>query len=355
MSEDKNVKDTNIEEVSQEENKSLKEVKKSSINAKSIIICTVACVLCVTIGFISGKSVGRKLPATSKRYGSKEIATVGDTKITEKDLKSRIEPLFYLNGKKELSKDEIKAYETSMIDYMTTTEALYLAGKENKIEVSDEDVEREYTSLMQSISQSFKIDEATFLKTFKISMDKVKNDLKKELIATQYIAKETEITDKEAENYYNRNKAEFLKVRASHILIKNTDDKGNSVSEEQKKKNKEKAESILKKALAGEDFTKLAKENSEDTSAQNGGDLDFFGKGQMVKPFEKAAFALKVGEVDPKIVETDYGYHIIKKTDEKYDELNTIKEELKTKLSYEKQSNLVDNIMKKYNVEVKNK
>ena len=168
--------------------------------------------------------------------------------------------------------------------------------------------------------------------------------------------KESEVTDKEAENYYNKNKDEFLKVRASHILIKNTDDEGNTVSEEQKKKkNKEKAESILKKALAGEDFATLAKENSEDTSAQNGGDLDFFGKGQMVEPFEKSAFALKVGEVDPKIVETDYGYHIIKKTDEKYDDFDTIKEELKTKLSYEKQNNLVDNIMRKYNVDVKNK
>ncbi len=352
MSEDKNLKDTNTEEVFQEENKLL-EGKKSSKNAKSIIIGTVACALCLTIGFITGKSVGRKLPATSKIYGNKEIATVGDIKITEQDLKGRMDPFFYLNGKKELSEDEIKAYESSMIDYMTTTEALYLAGKEDKVEVSDEDVESEYTSLMQSINQSFSMDEATFLKTFKISEDKIKEDLKKELTATQYMAKESEVTDKEAENYYNKNKDEFLKVRASHILIKNTDDEGNDVNEEQKKKNKEKAESILKKALAGEDFSTLAKENSEDTSAQNGGDLDFFGKGQMVEPFEKSAFSLKVGEIDSKIVETDYGYHIIKKTDEKYDELDTIKEELKTKLSYEKQNNLVDNIMQKYNVEVK--
>ena len=364
MSEDKNLKDTQTEEVSKEENKTqeveivnekVKKEKKSSISTKSIIIGTVACALCLTVGFTSGKSLGRKLPATSKSYGSKEIATVGDTKITEKDLKGRMEPLFYLNGKKELTKDEIKAYEESMIDYMTTTEALYLAGKEDKVEVSNEDVESEYTALMQSISQGFGMDEATFLKTFKISKEKIKEDLKKELIATQYMAKESEVTDKEAENYYNKNKDEFLKVRASHILIKNTDDEGNTVSEEQKKKNKEKAESILKKALAGEDFATLAKENSEDTSAQNGGDLDFFGKGQMVEPFEKSAFALKVGEVDPKIVETDYGYHIIKKTDEKYDDFDTIKEELKTKLSYEKQNNLVDNIMQKYNVDVKNK
>ncbi len=368
MSEDKNLKDTekdqkkdnfveeNNKEVETGEVKSDKKIDKKSAskNTKAIIIGVVACALCVTIGFASGKSVGRSLPATTKSYNkSKVVATVGDTKITGEDLKYRVEPWFYMNGKKKLSDDEIKAYESSMIDYMTTTEALYLAGKEDKIDVSDEDVESEYTSLMQSIAQAFSLDEEAFLKTFKISKDKIKNDLKKELIATQYMAKETDVTEKETENYYNKNKDEFLKVRASHILIKNQDDEGNTVSEEQKKKNKEKAEGILKRALAGEDFASLAKEYSEDTSAENGGDLDFFGKGQMVEPFEKSAFALKVGEVDAKLVESDFGYHIIKKTDEKYDDLDTIKEELQQKLSYEKQNNLIDNIMEKYNVDVK--
>lgn len=352
MSEDKKLNDINIEETSQKDTK--KESKNYS-NSKSTIISTIACILCLIIGFTSGKSIGKKLPATSKNYGNKVVATVGDTKFTEKDLKGRMEPLFYLNGKKELTPSEIKAYELSMIDYMSTTEALYLEGKKNNIKVTDEDIDSEYSELMQSIAQSFEMDEETFLKKFKLSSNKIKEDLKKELIATEYMAKESDVTDEEVENYFNNNKDEFLSVRASHILIKNTDDEGNSVSKEQKKKNKEKAENILKQALSGEDFATLARENSEDISAQDGGDLDFFRKGQMVAPFEKAAFSLKVGEIDPKIVESDYGYHIIKKTDEKYDELDTIREDLATKLSYDKQSNLVDNVIKKYNVEVKEK
>ena len=186
-----------------------------------------------------------------------------------------------------------------------------------------------------------------------ITKEDIEKELEKELIAVEYIGQASEVTEKEAENYYNKNKDEFLRVRASHILISNRDDEGNDVSDEQKKKNKEKAEEILKQAKEGVDFAQLAKEYSQDGSSENGGDLDFFGKGQMVEPFEKAAFSLKNGEIYPEIVETDYGYHIIKKTDEKYDDFDTIKEELVYTLGYEKQSNILDNLIKKYNVEVK--
>ena len=139
--------------------------------------------------------------------------------------------------------------------------------------------------------------------------------------------------------------------------IKSTYDKASSKLESEIDKLSdiisEKAEEILKQAKNGVDFAQLAKKYSEDTSSENGGDLDFFGKGQMVEPFEKAAFSLKSGELYPEIVETDYGYHIIKKTDEKYDDFDTIKEELVYTLGYEKQSNILDNLIEKYNVEVK--
>lgn len=358
MSQDKNLNnnehDNNIvcnNENSNQENK--KDLSKNN-KLKAIVITVAVGVVCLGAGYASGKEVGRKLPATTKSYSpSKVMATVGESKITGEQMAARMDPIFYLNGKEAMTQEQILAYESSMLDYMTTTEVLYLEGKAENIEVTEEEVQKEYDSLMESIQSNFKMTSEEYLKEFKISEEYIKEDLEKELIATKYIGQASEVSDTEAKNYYEKNKDEFLQVRASHILIQNTDKEGNELSAEQKSANKEKAQDILERIKAGEDFATLAKEYSEDSSASNGGDLDFFSRGQMVEPFEKAAFDLKVGEVSPELIETDYGYHIIKKTDEQYDEFDDIKEDLKYELSYEKQSNLITNLMEKYNVEIK--
>ena len=344
----------NIEEVVDKSIKSKIKKLKNCKNTKSIIAMAFIGCICLGIGFTYGKSVGRTLPATSRNYRSnKVISTVGDTKLTGEQLRQKMDPLFYINAKTKMTDEEIDAYEASFIDYMNTTEVLYLEGKAEGITVEKKDVESQYSDLISSLKQNFNITEDELINKCNIPKEDIEKELEKELIATKYIGEASKVTEKEAENYYNKNKDEFLKVRASHILIKNKDDEGNNVSDEQKKKNKEEAEKILKQAKEGVDFAQLAKEYSQDSSSENGGDLDFFSKGQMVEPFEKAAFSLKNGEIYSDVVESDYGYHIIKKTDEKYEDFDTIKEELVYTLSYEKKSNLLYNLMEKYNVDVK--
>ena len=99
-------------------------------------------------------------------------------------------------------------------------------------------------------------------------------------------------------------------VKASHILIKWTDESAAAKSEARKK-----AQGILGQLRRGDDFEQLARENSEDGSAANGGDLGWFGPGRMVEPFEKAAFgANRVGLIN-RLVETQFGYHIINVTE----------------------------------------
>jgi peptidyl-prolyl cis-trans isomerase D len=99
-------------------------------------------------------------------------------------------------------------------------------------------------------------------------------------------------------------------VKASHILIKWDDE-----SEAAKAAARSKAQGILNKARAGEDFAQLARENSVDGSAQSGGDLGWFGKGKMVEPFENAVFGASSAGVINRLVESQFGFHIIKVTE----------------------------------------
>ena len=117
-------------------------------------------------------------------------------------------------------------------------------------------------------------------------------------------------SDDEIATYYQKNTDKYSmpeRRQARHILIKvaATD------SAEQKTAKNKKIGEIAAKIKAGKDFASLAKEYSEDTSAQQGGDLGFFGRGQMVKPFEDAVFAMKEGQVSD-IVQTPFGLHLIK-------------------------------------------
>lgn len=128
------------------------------------------------------------------------------------------------------------------------------------------------------------------------------------------------VTDEQVKKYYEENPAQFEEpemVRASHILIGTRDaNNGAELSEEIKKEKKKQAEGVLKRAKAGEDFAKLAKEFSDDPGSKDKGGEYTFPRGQMVPEFETTAFALKTNEIS-EIVTTQFGYHIIKLSEKK--------------------------------------
>jgi peptidyl-prolyl cis-trans isomerase D len=119
------------------------------------------------------------------------------------------------------------------------------------------------------------------------------------------------ITDPEIEAYYKDHTNEYEvkeRRRARHILLKISEGANEDKIEEIQKK----AKKIHDRIVKGEDFAKLARENSEDAgSAKNGGELGFFSRGMMVKPFEEAVFSMKEGEVSKPVL-TRFGWHIIK-------------------------------------------
>jgi peptidyl-prolyl cis-trans isomerase C len=159
------------------------------------------------------------------------------------------------------------------------------------------------------------------------------------------------VTDEESKKYYDNHPDSFQnpeQIRASHILVKVDKDDG----EEKKAAAKEKIKLIQHKVEEGEDFAQLARENSEGPSSAQGGDLGYFKRGQMVKEFEDAAFALAPGEVSG-IVETQFGYHLIKVVDKKeagtisYDTVkNDLQNFLKRLKLTEEVTSLVDTLRK---------
>lgn len=156
----------------------------------------------------------------------------------------------------------------------------------------------------------------------------------------------------------------FDKVRARHILISTLDGERKPLPEDKKAEAKKKAEEILAKAKAGEDFAALAKEHSEDPGSKDNGGEYTFGRGQMVPEFEKTAFELEVGGISG-LVETTFGYHIIKleekiaSTDEEKANakqlIDKMAEDYKEKLKTDEFEKRFEEIAKNYKIEFNDK
>ena len=141
---------------------------------------------------------------------------------------------------------------------------------------------------------------------------------------TKQLKSPDELT-KELQARYGWTLADYQKKVMVPYILQNKLVTQLSQDEAGKKAALEKAQKVLAELKGGADFAALAKKYSDDISGQNGGDLDWFGKGEMVQPFEDAAFALKPGEYTQNLVETQYGYHIIKVTDRKTEKVKDAK------------------------------
>ena len=189
--------------------------------------------------------------------------------------------------------------------------------------------------------------------------DKEKNMRKQiQILSDEHLAKgyvqknvlsKVKVTDKDVEEYYKNHPKEFEKpetVKARHILIGFKGD----MTEDQKKELRKKAEDVLKKAKGGDDFAQLASEYSDDPGSKTkGGELGYFPKGNMVPEFENAAFNLKPGEIS-NVIETPYGYHIIKVEDKKAGEMpafDSIKEQVRVKATQDAEQKKINEFIEK--------
>lgn len=194
----------------------------------------------------------------------------------------------------------------------------YILNKEYK---TTDDMKEQAKATIENYKNTYGDNYNAFLEYNGISSEAELKELliknsKLTLITEDYI-KDT-LTDKEMKEYYDNNI--YGDISAKHILISFNYDEDATDEEKTNKENeaKAKAEEIIEKIKNGEDFSKLAKEYSDDEgSKENGGDLGYFNTGDMVEEFEKAAYALEVNEYTTEPVKTTYGYHIIMKTGQK--------------------------------------
>ena len=189
-----------------------------------------------------------------------------------------------------VTKDELYNAMKDQAGAVILKDLVYTKVLSEKYEVTDKEIDAKYEEMQAALGAQF--DAIVEQNGEEFVRELLKSDMLKEKAALE----EVEVKEGEV-------------VKASHILAQVPQD----ATEEQKADAKKKIEEAKAKLDKGEKFEDVAKEYSEDGSAQNGGDLGWFGKGRMVPEFEEVAFTLKEGETSD-IVESQFGYHIIKVT-----------------------------------------
>lgn len=322
--------------------------RKWMMGAVGLLVLVLVAAFAVSVGTAAGEKDAKKekVPAAasadSKKEkaamatsgGSKEkVATVNGTVITrgEYDAEmSRYERQMAMSGKAP-DPSETSEMKKRVLEGLVDRELLKQESKKQGVSVDEAEVSQQVAVLRQKFSSDKEFTDT--LSKMNLSEASLKTQLRQDLIIRklidQQVAAKVTITPEEAKAFYSSHPELFKapeSVRASHILIKVDAQAG----ADEKAKARERIKAIQERAKKGEDFAALAKESSECPSGANGGDLEYFQRGQMVGPFEEAAFSLKPGTMSD-IVETQFGYHLIKVTDRK--EASTVSyEEIKGKL-----------------------
>lgn len=218
------------------------------------------------------------------------------------------------NGQ-EMDEAAEQELESAVLESLIDNELLYQAGAGKGLHAEEDQIEQEFASIRGNFE-----DQETFVEALERSRfteQSLKQEIERNLVIRQYVEQEitpqVTVSPEETRAYYDRNPEVFTQpeqVRASHIIIR-VEDPGDQEARDDALRRIRQAQARVQ---AGEDFAELARELSEGPSNQQGGDLGFFQRGQMVPDFEEAAFGLESGEVSG-VVETSFGFHLIKVTD----------------------------------------
>jgi peptidyl-prolyl cis-trans isomerase D len=273
-----------------------------------------------------------------RRLSPKEFEEGQRKNLTIQKLESLVKSQVKVSGT-EISEAYQREENKVKLDYVAIPETHFKATEELK----DEEIQAYY----DKNKSDFKVQEQTDFQYVKLNY--------------QDFEAEVEIREDDVDEYYNNNLGKYRleeQFKASHILFRVPATNDSSSEDKEKKENeneikvKEKANNILLKIQAGEDFSDLAKLNSDDSgTAKRGGDLGTFPKGSMVKEFESALLKLKPGEVSQPVL-SPFGFHLIKlheKVESRVKTLEEVKNSIENELKSRKARQRARRVLKRIN------
>jgi len=244
----------------------------------------------------------------------------------------------------QISKDQLDKIRTNVLNNMIDRELLYQDALKNGIKAEDQAVNAQLDKMKKNFPGDAEYQKA--LEMMNTTEADLRANIAQSMVIQQLIESkitpQIQITEAEKKEFFDTHPELFKtpeQVKASHILIKVDP----AASEEDKASARKKIEEVQEKLKKGEKFEDLAKAYSEGPSNTKGGDLGYFSRGQMVKPFEDTAFSMKKGEVSD-IVVTQFGYHLIQVNDKK-PETTASYEEVKDKINdHLKQEKMIESV-----------
>ncbi len=300
----------------------------------------------IFIMIVSAVSIALPSAAEEKQTPKDNVAVVNGVVITQnafdrevKEIQNRLARMG-----EPVNSDKLQALKLDVLERLIDRELLFQESKNNGDKIEEATINAQLDSIKKQFPTNEDFKKA--LSGMDISEAELTSQIRRDVAVNQLIAKQfadkISVPEKDVKRFYDENPKAFIKpeqIKASHILIK----VDSQADESKKTEARKKIEEIQDKIKKGSDFAALAKESSQCPSSANGGDLGLFGHGQMAKPFEDAAFSLAPGEVSG-IVETSFGYHLIKLTDKKPRETVTYKDAKANIQKYLKQLELQEQV-----------
>ena len=288
------------------------------------------CVACLLLSAVAhGESTVRAL------RDDDVVARVNGTPIYRKAVKDVVQGAL-LEQENQPDSAMVGKLASDALDSLIDFELLYQESQARGVVISDAAVDQDIARTKSHFSDTRSFDAA--LKAKGMTEDSLRRDTRKTMAVSQLLEgsvfKDAQVSDEPIKQFYERNKDEFKhppQTRASHILIRVSE----GASANERAAAKKQATALLAQLQAGADFAQLARQHSQDAAtAQRGGDLGYFAKGDMVDAFEDAALALAPGQLSG-VVSTPYGYDIIKVTDRRdagYEPLADVQERIRAVL-----------------------